>query len=900
MSIALVLTLSILYLLLLFLVATLADTPKGSQSLWVNNPYTYALSLAVYCSAWTFYGSVGRAARGELDFLTIYLGPALMAVLFWSILRKMVRISKAQSITTLPDFISARYGKKIFIGNFVAILCTLGIIPYIALQIKALSASFSILTAREQGALRGFFYDPALYFTLALGLFTLLYASRKITSDEKNTGMIAAIAFEGFVKLIAFLAVGLGICLYAFPSFPALEKSMDALIQNNLQEEPHAYLNWLTTLVLSALAIFLLPRQFEVGVVENRQEQYIQKAMWLFPLYLLLINLFVLPIAAAGNAFLNQGMDPDYFVLGLPLYFENIPLAAFTYLGGFSASSSMIIVSTVALSRMLSNNFMIPIILKNAKTQQIFPNTQKIPAYTRRFNIVLVLVLAWLYHYFFSEKYSLVSIGLISFLAVAQFAPSLLGGMYWRKGNYKGAMAGMLVGFAIWAYVLILPSLIAADFIPDVFNQWPILGTEWLQPAHLLGLKGYSPLTLATLWSLSLNTLLYILVSLHTRTSTQEINQAEIFTKIFQYSSSIENSVAWKGKALLKEITSLLQRFMGPHQTQEAVRQFEYKHNLNLSEQAIADSRFVNYAENILSGVIGAGSARLMVNSVAQEDPITFQEVVEILKESQELIHLNKELTRTSLQLKKATQEVQKANLRLKYQDELKDEFLYTVTHELRTPLTSIKALSEILHEHEDMDPDLRQKYLQTIVNESERMTRLISQVLDLENFESGKHKLIVSKFNLSALVMEACETFAETLRKKKIDLQIDLQKLPEIYADRDRIMQVLVNLLSNAVKFCPQEEGKIIVSAYQLENNVKINVGDNGPGISAELSQTIFEKFFQARNQTILKPKGSGLGLAISKKIVGLHQGKIWVEPSRYGGARFSFTLPINLRDYD
>lgn len=887
---------SFVYLALLFGIAFYTERRLRVKNRSLSNPVVYALSLTVYCSAWTYFGSVGRASGFTLDYLTIYLGPTLMMPLFWVIFRKMIRIARVQKLNTLADFISSRYGKNFFLGRVVAIFCTLGILPYIALQIKAISSGIHVLTdsGRTFQGIRGVLYDPAFYMVLALGLFTILFATRKIQTREQNQGLVMAVAFESIVKLVAFLAVGLFVLFFVFEGPADLLNKLDASGQRIRVTD--SYADWFAMLVLSGLAIVLLPRQFEMGVVENTNEKHLQKAMWLFPLYLLLINILVFPIAFAGVWFLGGSTaGADDYVLALPLYFGQNALALFTFIGGFSAASSMIIVATVALSKMLSNHLIIPLALNRQWTERYLSDSARLPALARRFSIVFILGASYLYYYTVSGQYALISIGLVSFAAVAQFAPAVLVGLFWKEAGSKGALWGILGGFAMWFYTLVLPSLARSGFIASAWVEHGPLGLEWLKPYALFGMQGLDVITHGFFWSILVNALLFFVVSVYQRRNAQEGNQAEIFVDIFKYSTAIENSVIWRGTAYIPDIRTLLERFLGKPQTDRLLLQFSNKYNIALDAGTEADPRLVTYAENMLSGVIGSSSARLVLGSVVKEENISINEVVNILKESQELVRLNKVLTRTSDQLRKATDDLKNANRRLKEQDELKNEFLYTVTHELRTPLTAIRALSEIIHDNEDLEPEQRQEYMERVVRETERMTRLISQVLDLENFESGKHTLEISEVDLAEIISHCTEAMGELLRQKNIQLSVMVNEpLPVIQADYDKITQVLLNLLSNAVKHVPEQGGRIEVSAGRLGHVIQVDVADNGPGVKEDLASIIFEKFFQARNQSIRKPKGSGLGLAISKKIIQLHEGKIWVEASPAGGALFRFTLPL------
>lgn len=901
---------SFAYLALLFAIAYFGDRRSKMGRSIISNPYIYSLSMAVYCSAWTFYGSVGRAANAGLDFLTIYLGPMLMIPLWGLLLKKIIRICKVQRITSIADFISSRYGKSATLGTLVSIICVLGIIPYISLQLKAIALSLDVLSIRHIAGLETseadtfLLDDTAFYVTVALALFTILFGTRNIDTTERHEGLVTAIAFESLVKLIAFIAVGifvtygmyngLGDIFTKAASFPKLE----ALFTFEDSTSAH-YDEWFWHLLLSTFAIILLPRQFQVAVVENVNEKHINKAMWLFPLYLFAINFFVLPIAMGGAMiFDGQPVDADTYVLTLPMLADNQFITMLVYVGGFSASTGMVIVAVIALSTMISNNLVMPILVA-------FVDVKKIKIIRgliliRRASIFLVLFLAYLYFKFIGGYYALVSTGLISFAAVAQFAPAFLGGLFWKRATKRGAISGLSVGFIVWFYTLVIPSLEHSGLVSTSLIHEGPFGIAMLKPLALFGLRHLDSISHALLWSLFFNVFFYMFFSLLSVQSAKEHNQAEVFVDIFKYSSVYESSIVWKGTAYIPDIKSLLVSFLGRRKTELALHNYATKFKVNLEDSVKADPKLVNYAEKLLSGAIGAASARIMLSSVVQEEPILMSEVMHILRESQQLLTYNKELKRKSQQLKRTTEQLMMVNQRLKELDTVKDEFITTVTHELRTPLTSIRALSEILYDHPDLEQEQQRRFLDTIIKETERLSRLISQVLDLEKFDSGKQEFNISSVDVKELVNEAVMGVLPIADEKEITIDVSIHStLPPIMVDKDRLIQVLVNLVSNAVKYCEPGYGQIVITAFHLENEVRINVKDNGVGISPDKHEAIFDRFYQVKNHNNIKPGGSGLGLAISKKIIEYHKGKIWVESDVTKGAKFCISLPAGVYNF-
>ncbi|MCX6216302.1 sensor histidine kinase [Spirosoma sp.] len=894
---------SLLYLCLLFGVAYWAENrPQTGRSL-VNNPYLYALSISVYCTAWTFYGSVGRAASEGIEYLTAYIGPTVGAPLWWTIQRKIIRICKTQRITSIADFISSRYGKSRLLGVMATVLCVMGAVPYISIQLKAVTTSFAVMTGHSvSGTSASFLSTQALVISLVLALFTILFGTRKLEATERHEGLVTAIAFESVIKLIAFLSIGVFATFFLFNGPADLftrAAAAPSLARLFTFSSSASTTNWFWYSCLSMMAVLFLPRQFQVAVVENVDEKHLNKAMWLFPLYLFLINLFVLPLMFAGKLMLGPLVDADNYVLSLPLQYGQTNLALLGYIGGFSAATSMIIVETIALSVMISNNVVMPLLVSRPGWLARFdppsgtPSRRGLVITIRRVTIVGLLLLAYVYYHYVANHFSLVSVGVISFVAVAQFTPAMIGGLFWKRGSRYGAKLGLLMGALIWVYTLIAPSLVTAGLLPDTFISEGPLGLTFLKPYELLGLTGLDPIAHALFWSMFFNIGGYIWGSLNWSQRALDQSQANLFVDVFHFSRTTEQTTPWNGQALTTDLRSLLNTFFGKEATQRALDRYIQRNQLEAGS-AYADPRLVAYAEKWLAGAIGTASARILVSSVANEEPLSVDEVIHILKASQELMMVNKKLTRKSAELQQMTQQLSLANERLKQSDEQKDDFVSTVTHEIRTPLTSIRALSEILHDQADMDESMRQEFLSRVIRETERLSRLINQVLDLERYDSGRYHLSTERIAMVDLVAEAVENVAQLARDKQVTLEIcPTQAQPFVDGDRDRLMQVLINLLSNAIKFSPADTGHVTVCLTLRDERVNLTVRDNGVGIEPDVQQLIFEKFYQANNQTLRKPKGSGLGLAITKKIIALHYGQITVNSVPGEGAEFTCSLP-------
>jgi Na+/proline symporter/signal transduction histidine kinase len=904
---ALIVVISFVYVGLLFAIAHYGDKRADAGRSIIANPYIYTLSLAVYCTSWTFYGSVGRAATSGIGFLPIYLGPTLMAALWWYVLLKMVRISKAHRITSIADFIASRYGKSHVLGGLVTIIAVLGIVPYIALQLKAISASFSTILQYPNNLISAapealpFLQDNTFYVAMLLAVFTILFGTRHLDATERHEGLVAAIAFESIVKLVAFIAVGIFVTFGMFDGFDDLFSKAAAVPElNALLVQGGAagnYMTWASLTILSMLAIILLPRQFQVAVVENVNERHLNKAIWLFPLYLLAINIFVLPIALGGMMHFPAGtVDADTFVLTLPLSENRTWLALLAFVGGLSASTGMVIVETIALSTMVCNDLVMPILLRlKALRLTERADLSNLLIGIRRAAIVFVLVLGYVYFYLAGEAYALVSIGLISFSAVAQFAPAMLGGLFWKGGTRLGALSGLSAGFLIWLYSLLLPSFAKSGWLPITFLTEGILGIDLLKPQQLLGLQGMDEISHCLFWSMLVNIGLYVSVSLWRRPTATEHSQANLFVDVLSHVAAGSGSRFWRGSATVADLLTLLGRFIGPERASESFAAYARSQGINSADQLTANAVLVHYVESQIAGAIGSASARDMVASVVIEEPLALEEVMAIIDEASQALAYSRQLEQKSRELEAATNELRRANQRLQELDRLKDDFISTVTHELRTPLTSIRAFSEILGDNPQLETAQRAKFLGIITRESERLTRLINQVLDLAKIESGAAEWHPSALDMREVIEDATTALSQIYKERGIKITTGLpETLPVVYADRDRIFQVVLNLLSNAANFCDKPDSRVHVSVIVEETALRIEIADNGIGISASDQAFIFEKFRQVSDTTSGKPKGSGLGLAISREIVQHYKGRLWVVSTPGIGSTFSFTLPL------
>ncbi len=878
MSSSLLFLLVILYLGLLFFIAFWAE--KKKNNFWVNNPYIYSLSLAVYCSAWTFYGSIGVASNQGLEYLAIYIGPVMIIPAWIYINSKIIRISRVNKISSIADFISLRYGNSRFLGALVTIVCICAVIPYIGLQIKAISETFHLITATENSD--NIFLDNATYVVIIIALFSAYYGTKYVDASEKRLGIISAVAFESFLKLIFFLILGFFVVYGVFNGFDDIYEQASKLRdfkQKNTFNGLESGFNWFIMCLLSMSAIFLLPRQFHTTIIENRTEKHLKTAIWLFPLYLLLINFFVFPIAWGGKIlFQGENVNPEFYSILIPQKFGNVAISAMVFFGGLSACISMIIISSISLSIMLSNNILIPYgWLNNFKTETENVNSKTI-VNIRKFSIFSLIILSFIFYKYLISSSTLFSVGLIAFVLIAQLGPSFFGAIFWRRGSFKGAVAGIIAGVLICYINLIIP-----DYFQTTYQNSPLF--------TFFKLDYLSPVANVFFWSLLVNSALFMIVSSGVIAHYRERNFAELYVDIDDYIQNHENAYIWKGTANISDIQKILTRFLGEKKTKQALKIFNLKYNIT-DENDTADSRFIKFSENLLSGRIGTASAKILIEGVTQEDKITLPEVLKILEESKENISMNKQLSEHSQKLRKMSDELQNANDNLIMKDKQKDDFLDSVAHELRTPITAIRATSELLMDDEEMPLEIKKDFLSNIISESDRLAEIINDILYLDKLEAGTMPLHIEKKNIIETYRKALKPLHQLFDQKHLH-HSEVNLLEDEFLDFDemKMIQVFQNILGNALKFA-NEQGMIQTKFQETEGGVKISFFNTGKIIPEEDLEFVFEKFYQSKNQNIRKPVGSGLGLAICKKIINAHHGKI-IAKNKEIGVNFEILLP-------
>ena len=644
------------YIGLLFLVASYGDSSRGQTVGGARASRTrlliYPLSLAIYCTSWTFFGSVGSASRTGYEFLTIYIGPVLMIGLFSPLLLRIVRLAKAQNITSIADFIAARYGKSQAVAATVALIAIVGTVPYIALQLKAVSGSLETILAHiapASGVANPVLGDIALFVALSMATFAVLFGTRYIDATEHQAGLMLAIATESIVKLFAFLAVGIFVTFWMFGGPGALFEAarQNAQTASLFAREPPLD-TLLATTLLSFVAIILLPRQFHVAVVENNNEDEIKRAAWLFPIYLVLINLFVVPIAVAGLLTFPAGtVDSDMFVLALPLQTGSNILTIVAFVGGLSAATAMVIVESVALSIMVSNDLIMPLVLQRREALiSGRDNVGSLLLTVRRLAIFAILLMAYMYYRSAGEA-QLFAIGILAFAAIAQLAPAFFGGLFWRRATAGGAIAGMSIGICIWAYTLLLPTFADIGFVgPHILTQGP-WGLTMLRPQHLLGLE-LPPLVHGVAWSLMLNVLCYIGFSLRRMPSPIERLQANTFVPS-DFAPIAPSFRLWRSSVTVEELIATVARYLGEERTRTALESFATTNRISLEAKDEADFRLVRYAEHILSSAIGGASSRLVLSLLLRKRTVSTKAALKLLDDANAAIQYNREILQTAL-----------------------------------------------------------------------------------------------------------------------------------------------------------------------------------------------------------------------------------------------------------
>ncbi|SFP71823.1 ATP-binding protein [Tranquillimonas alkanivorans] len=878
------------YVAFLFIVAFVAEKrAEGGRLGWLRSPWVYTLSLSIYCTAWTFYGAVGYAARSGLEFVTIYLGPTLVMVGWWALLRKLVRIGRTQRITSIADLISSRYGKSNLLGVMVTLLAVVGTTPYIALQLQSVTLSFAVfaqdshVVTPESWAVTDL-NATALWVAAGLALFTIVFGTRNLDVNERHHGVVTAIALEAIVKLVALLLVGAfvvwGVAGGAREIFAMTEASPIAAWDIDGGR-------WVSLTFLSAAAFLCLPRMFQVLVVENADERHLATASWAFPLYLFLMSLFVVPIAVVGLAVLPADANPDLFVLTVPLEFDRAGLAMLSFLGGFSSATSMVIVATIALSTMVSNHIVMPIWLSAGQGgATVSGDVRNVVLRARRISIAGLLLLGYLYFRLSGGGAALAAIGLISFVGLAQVLPALVGGIFWRGATRLGAAAGLGIGFAVWTYALLLPSFGESGAMSAAMLAEGPWGLGWLRPQALFGIDGMDPVTHALFWSMALNTLAFLAGSLASFPGPVERLQGADFVNIFRFGAGTRGWSAHMAEA--EDLLIMAQRILGPAEAQAL---FQAQAAEQGKEGYLPDTtpEFLEKLERELSGSVGAATAHAMMGQITGGAAVSVEELMRVADETAQIMEYSSQLEAKSAELGRTARQLREANEKLTQLSIQKDAFLSQISHELRTPMTSIRSFSEILRDGEEIDAGARTRYAAIIHDEALRLTRLLDDLLDLSVLENGQVTLNERPASLHEVIDRAVSATQSRLGRLRIERQAADERVV-LFTDTDRLAQVFINLIANAEKYCDAPRPVLRITVRQEPGAVSVDFVDNGSGIPRESQGVIFEKF--SRLSDTRAAGGAGLGLAICREVMARLGGRIAYLPGQ-GGAAFRVTLP-------
>lgn len=641
------------YILLLFAVASYGDRRSRVVGVpKIGRPVVYALSLAIYCTSWTYFGGVGLASRRGIEFLGIYIGPILMLTLGMPLIRRIVELAKAEKLTSVADFVAARYGKNSTVAMIVAIIALVASVPYIALQLKAVSSSVAVMVNPSDygiGSGNLHFIDLALIVTLLMAGFAVMFGTRHTDATEHQDGLILAVAMESVVKVFAFATVGLTVLFVLFDG-PAdlMAKAADNLLITSALSYETPLSRWLILILLSAFAILLLPRQFHVTVVENRTDRERKVASFLLPIYLVAINLFVLPVAIAGLVTFGGTGNADLYILTLPLH-GNLPVVTLiTFIGGFSAATAMVIVESVALSIMVSNDIIIPVFLRRKLMAARSAHGGRADftralLNIRRLAIFAVLLLGYGYYRMADTQSGLASIGLLAFAAIAQVAPALFGGLIWRRANARGAILGMCLGFAAWAYLLFVPSLGGPDnsHIAAAVLNFLIPGTGIFSGPET------DPLVNATIFSLALNMLAFVLGSLSRNPRPVERLQAGIFVK--RHLRSEFATRGWKTRVSVGDLKATIARYLGEERMQRSFSHYERTAGRRFEDDQPADMALVHFSEQLLGSAIGSSSARLVLSLILQKAEDASADTAFLLDQASEALQYNQDMLQTAL-----------------------------------------------------------------------------------------------------------------------------------------------------------------------------------------------------------------------------------------------------------
>ncbi len=783
-----VVILALAYMSLLFAIASLGDRQAARGKTKTSRPFIYALSLAIYCTSWTFFGSVGLATERGIEYFLIFVGPILVFLFGYPVLVRIVRLAKAEKITSVADFLAARYGKSFAVASIAAVIATIGTVPYIALQLKAIAGSLQLMAEHYSadvpldGSSLG---DISLIIALLLALFSALFGTRHADVTEHQDGLILAVAVESIVKLAAFLAIGL-LVLFALTNEPAAmiaAISANPDVQTAINYRP-SLATWIVFTLISGLGVLLLPRQFYVTVVENRSESELKTAGWLFPLYLVVINLFVLPIAIAGLVTIGDQTTADLYVLALPLSAGHDIFAIIAFIGGLSAATAMVIVASVALSIMISNDLIIPLFLNRFTRPEPKDGEDwsKTILNIRRASIFLVLLAAYLYFKETEISTRLVSIGLLSFAAIAQFGPAFIGALVWRGANARGAIFGMSAGIATWAYTLLLPTLASAS--SSIVSDG-LFGIAALRPHALFGVNA-DPLNHGVMWSLGVNSLFFILGSLSRIATPLERIQAAIFVP--RDPGPIPMRHRFRTEVTIDELKDAISRYLGVERTERSFHLFGEQEGRNLSGSDQADSTIIRYSEQLLTSAVGSSSARLILSLLFKRRDTDQKDAIRLLDDASEALQHNRDLLQIALDQMEQGITVFDADFRLTCWNR-KFRSLFDLPDSMGTVGLPLTSIVQCLTERGDLDENTENRSIElftTLGRSWQLALRTSGRIVDIRSNPMPDGGIVTTYTDVTARVRadielkQANETLEQRVASRTIELTRVNQELAQ------------------------------------------------------------------------------------------------------------------------
>ena len=615
----------IMYMGLMYLIATWGDKQDFSQNKSIRAAI-YSLSIAVYCTSWTFFGAVGTAAKTGWNFLPIYLGPILLFTLGWPLVKKIVKISKEKNVTSIADFVASLYGKSRKIAVLVTGITVIAAIPYISLQLETISSSLEVIAINdgksEPTQLRTFFI------AIMLAFFSIIFGTKKLDVTEHHRGLMIAIAFESLLKLIAFIAVGLFVIFYLYSGPSDFFKVVQSI--PNIANGPSLTLNFLSQVLLAFLVFMCLPRQFHVTVVENENRSDLKWSRWVFVSYLVLFSIFVIPIATAGNEWLGNSASADLYVLKLPMLMNQDWLTLLVLFGGLAAATGMVIISTIALSTMVSNDFALPLYLKYKNYN--LPKKigiQKIVLWSRRVSIFIITLMAFLFYYFLNTDIPLASFGNLSFLLTVQFAPTLILGVYWNQSNKNAAFAGLLTGVIVWVVLV---------FFPQLFNSQVNTSEQGILFTLKLLTSDNSPLFMLVSFSLISNICVHVLYTF----SSKYFNKNNVVNKVSKNNKSTNTMT-------VKELKTAISQIIGKNIVQSTYENFHHSLNSDIDDNSKVTKPIIAFTERLLAGSIGSSSARAVITALFKSKGLAVNDIVDLLDETSQAIRFQRRLNEATL-----------------------------------------------------------------------------------------------------------------------------------------------------------------------------------------------------------------------------------------------------------